>query len=72
MLKSGEIDIIGEDIKFSQAKEVGKHPDLEYMITENIALDELRSRLSVKPFDDVEFRKALHHAIPKKEILQVA
>jgi peptide/nickel transport system substrate-binding protein len=72
MLESGEIDIIGEDMAFSQAREVAKHPDIDYMVTENIAFDELRPRVQVKPFDDVEFRKALHHAIPKREILQVA
>ena len=31
----------------------------------------MRCRVKVKPFDDVEFRRALHHAIPKKRILDV-
>lgn len=42
------------------------------MVTENHAFYELRPRVQVKPFDDLQFRKALHYAIPKKEILKVA
>jgi peptide/nickel transport system substrate-binding protein len=73
MLESGEIDLIGiEALPYSQAKELSKNPKLGYMVTENTAFYEIRPRVQVKPFDDVQFRKALHYAIPKKEILKVA
>ncbi len=73
MLESGEIDLIGiEALPYSQAVEMSKNPNLGHMVTENHAFYEIRPRVQVKPFDDVQFRKALHHAIPKKEILKVA
>jgi peptide/nickel transport system substrate-binding protein len=72
MLESGEIDIIGfENLPYGRAKELAKHPELGYMVSDNLAFLELRPRIQIKPFDDVEFRRALHHAIPKKQILQV-
>ena len=73
MLEKGDIDILGyEGLQYSQAKDLAKHPDLSYMTTEGIGFYELRPRVKVKPFDDLQFRKALHYAIPKREILKVA
>ena len=61
-----------EGLQYSQAKDLARHLDLSYTVTEGTDFFELRPRVKVRPFDDLQFRKAQHYTIPKREILKVA
>jgi len=73
LLESGEIDMIENKLlTYSLCKDLTKKPNLSFVSTDNPAFFEMRPKCTTRPFNDVEFRRALHHAIPKEQIVKIA
>ena len=72
LLESGEIDMVEHrGLTYDLAKNIARKPNIGFMITDNPGFQEVRPKCTVRPFSDVEFRKALSHAIPRETIVKV-
>jgi len=72
LLESGEIDFIEHRLlAYSLAKEIAKKPNIDLIITPNPGFHEVRPKCTLRPFNDIEFRRAINHAIPRETILKV-
>ena len=65
-LEKEEIDIIGSRLTPDQADSLKKHPHIKVDVSPSHGLHEARPDIRKKPFDDREFRRALHHIMNKK------
>ena len=70
-LIAGEADILGGDIRLSQAKQLDRYDYLTIVKADNHRLWMARPDMRKKPFDDREFRRALYHAINLNKIHEV-
>jgi peptide/nickel transport system substrate-binding protein len=65
-LEMGEIDVLGHFMTPEQANALKKYPHLTVASTPSYGVYEARPDMRVKPFDDREFRRAIHHALNKQ------
>ena len=67
-----EVDILGEDIRPAQAKQLEGYKFITVVKNPSHRLWMARPDMRKKPFDDREFRRAMYHAIDLKKIHQIA
>ncbi|MFQ5828686.1 MAG: ABC transporter substrate-binding protein [Candidatus Methylomirabilia bacterium] len=72
MLETGESDAFAWILTPDQISALEGRKDIVVVQSENHAFYEVRGLMTEKPCSDVNFRKALYHAIPKEEIVKVA
>ncbi len=65
-LEKEEIDIIGSRLTPDQAESLKKHAHIKVEISPSHGVHDARPDIRKKPFDDREFRKAIHHLLNKK------
>jgi peptide/nickel transport system substrate-binding protein len=65
-LEKEEIDIIGSRLTPDQAESLKKHAHIKVDVAPSHGVYETRPDLRKKPFDDREFRRAIHHLLNKK------
>jgi peptide/nickel transport system substrate-binding protein len=68
-LESKEIDIHHDRLDSENATRLEKFPHLTVVSTPNHGIYEMRGDLEKKPFSDLQFRKAISYAIPRKQYM---
>jgi peptide/nickel transport system substrate-binding protein len=71
MLEKGEIEIMAWNMDGKQAQRLNALPNIKAVAAPNHGLYEIRPNLKMKPTDDLAFRKAIHHAINQKAMLDI-
>jgi peptide/nickel transport system substrate-binding protein len=72
MLETGQSDAFAWILTPDQIRAMEGREDIAIVESENHAFYEMRGLMTKKPCSDVNFRRALYHAIPKREIVKVA
>ncbi|MFH1480998.1 MAG: ABC transporter substrate-binding protein, partial [Pseudomonadota bacterium] len=65
-LEKKEIDIIGSRLTPDQGESLKKHAHIKVDVSPSHGPHEARPDIRKKPFDDREFRRAIHHILNKK------
>lgn len=65
-METGEVDLLGYYMTPDQADALKKYPHITITSTPSHGVYEARPDMRMKPFDDREFRRAIHHALNKQ------